>query len=62
MNNLKTLLVGHMSPRAQERNNAAVLRKKLRDHIIQPSDRPFGSYVLVNVPSEKERHKSTDTI
>jgi len=62
MNDLKTLLTGHMSPLPEEQKNAALLQKTLRNHLLSTEDRSFGSYLLVNVPAQKKRHRSTDTV
>ena len=62
MNNLKTLLVGHMSPRQTERINAALLQKRLRDHQLPTDDRTFGSYLLVDVPTKEERHNTVEQV
>lgn len=62
MNDLKTLLVGHMSPRQTERINAALLQKRLRNHQLSTDNRTFGSYVLVDVPSQKERHNTVEQV
>ena len=62
MNDFKTLLVGHVSPRLQERNYAQLLQEKLRDRQLQTSDRPPGSYLLVNIPSQKERRGTRNQV
>ena len=54
MNDFKQMLVGHV----KDQCNEALLRKWQRDHRVQTSDRSFGSYVLVNVPSKKESHQN----
>ena len=52
--NTKQILFSHI----EEQLDAALLQKRLRDNRVQASDRPTGSYVLVNVPSQKDRHKT----
>lgn len=57
MNNdsLKDLLFGHIKDQA----DATLLQKRLQDYQLHASDRSAGSYVLVNVPSQKDRRQIT---
>jgi len=52
--NTKQLLFAHV----EEQLDAALLQKRLRDDRIQANNRSARSYVLVNVPSQKNRHQT----
>jgi hypothetical protein len=54
MDNLKTTLFAHI----EEQIDAASIQKRLRNNLLQPYDGSFGSHVLVNIPSQKERREA----
>lgn len=51
---IKRVLFGHV----KDQVNEALLHQARRNLRVHLSDRPTGSYVLVDVPTQKESHKT----
>lgn len=59
MSNYKRFLFGHVE---EQINNVLLQKQRQRDLPVQTSNRPTGSYVLVNVPSKKISHQTPDSV